>query len=120
MTLKITTREEDVMVVVNLEGRLVLGQETNELRAKVKSLLNEGKKNIVLSLLNVTYIDSSGLGVLVAAHSSAKTAGATLRLCDLGARLSELLQITKLYTVFDIYDSEYEAYRALSSNASTD
>ena len=118
MTLKITTKDEDVMVVVSLEGRLVLGQETNDLRAKVKALLSEGKKNIVLSLLNVTFIDSSGIGVLVAAHASAKSAGAALQLCDLGPRFSELMQVTKLFTIFEIYDSEHEAYRALSSKAS--
>jgi anti-sigma B factor antagonist len=120
MALNITTRDEDVMVVVALEGRLVLGEETKALRATVKQLLSEGKKVIVVSLLNVTFIDSSGLGALVAAHSSAKTAGGSLRLCDLGPRFSELLQITKLYTIFEIYDSEHEAYRALASSASAD
>lgn len=114
MALKITTRDEDGVAVVNLEGRIVLGEETSALRQTVKGLLGEGKKIIILNLLFVTFIDSTGLGALVAAHSSAKSAGASLRLCDLGPRLSELLQITKLYTVFEIYDSEYEAFRALT------
>lgn len=118
MALNITTREEEGVVVVNLEGRIVLGEETSALREKVKSLLSEGKKIIILNLLNVSAIDSTGLGTLVASHSSAKSAGASLRLCDVGARSKELLQITKLYTVFDIYDSEYEAFRALSNQAS--
>jgi len=118
MALNITTREEEGITVLQLEGRIVLGEETSALRAKVKSLLSEGKKIIVINLLNVTFIDSSGLGALVAAHSSAQAAGASLRLCDLGPRLTELLQITKLYTVFDVYDSEIEAFRALANKAS--
>ena len=120
MALNITTQDEGVMVVMRLQGRLVLGEETNAFRTKVKSLLSEGKKVIVVSLLEVSLIDSSGLGALFAAHSSAKTAGASLRLCDLGSRFSELLQVTKLYTIFEIYDSEHEAFRALSSEASAD
>jgi anti-sigma B factor antagonist len=120
VALKITTREEDGVCVVELDGRLVHGEETGALREKIKSLLNEGKKIIILNLLFVSIIDSTGLGTLVAAHSSAKSAGASLRLCDLGPRTSELLQITKLYTVFEIYDSEYEAFRALSKKASAD
>ena len=118
MALKITTRDEDGVVVIGLEGRIVLGEETSALRETVKRLLSEGKKTIILSLLNVSTIDSTGLGTLVASHSSAKSAGASLRLCDLGPRHSDLLQITKLYTVFDVYDSEYEAFRALSNKAS--
>ena len=93
----------------------MLGKETSALRESVKSLLSEGKKIIILNLLFVTFIDSSGLGALVASHSSAKSAGASLRLCDLGPRLSELLQITKLYAVFEIYDPGNEEFRALTN-----
>lgn len=118
MALNITIQDEGVMVVMRLQGRLVLGEETSAFRAKVKGLLNEGKRVVVVSLLETSFIDSSGLGALVAAHSSAKAAGASLRLCDLGPRLSEMLQLTKLYTIFEIYDSEHEAFRALSDPAS--
>ena len=120
MPLKITNREVDGVTVLALDGRIVLGEETSTLREKVKSLLGEGKKNIVLNLNNVTLIDSSGLGALVAAYSSAKSGGASLRLSNLGTRFNELLQITKLYTVFEVSETEADALRALAKKASAD
>lgn len=120
MPLKITSREVDGVVVLALDGRIVLGEETIALRDKVKSLLGEGKKKIVLDLKNVTMIDSSGLGAMVTAHSSAKSAGATLRLCNLGTRTNELLQMTRLLTVFEVSNSEAEAVSAMSKSASAD
>jgi len=83
MALKITSHESDGISVLALDGRIVLGEETVALREKVKGLLGEGKKKLVLDLKNVSMIDSSGLGALVAAHSSAKSGGAALRLCNL-------------------------------------
>jgi anti-sigma B factor antagonist len=118
MALKISIREMDDVAVLALDGRIVLGEETSSLREKVKSLLGEGKKKVVLDLKNVTLIDSSGLGALVAAHSSAKSDGASLRLCNLGARSNELLQVTKLYTVFEVSNTEVDAVRAMSKTAS--
>jgi len=118
MALKITTREMDDVAVLELDGRIVLGEESSTLRETVKGLLEAGKKKIVLNLSNVTQIDSSGLGTLVASHSSAKAAGASLRLCNLGARFNELLQITKLYTVFDVSETETDAVRAFATAAS--
>jgi anti-sigma B factor antagonist len=120
MALKITTREVDGVAVLALDGRIVLGEETSELREKVKSLVGEGKKNIILNLSNVTLIDSAGLGALVTAHSSAKSRGASLRLSNLGTRFNELLQITKLYTIFEISETEADAMRALAAKASAD
>jgi anti-sigma B factor antagonist len=118
MALKITNREVEGVAVLALDGRIVLGEETSTLREKVKNLLAEGKKNIVLNLSNVTQIDSSGLGALVTAYSSAKSQGASLRLCNLGSRFSEMLQVTKLYTVFEVSDNETEAARAMVKKAS--
>ena len=120
MALKITNQEIDGVAVLALDGRIVLGEETSALREKVKSLLGEGKKNILLNLGNVTLIDSSGLGALVTAYSSAKSGGASLRLCNLGSRSNELLQITKLYTVFEVPDTEEDALRAMAKRASAD
>lgn len=120
MALKITNREVGGVSVLTLDGRIVLGEETSALREKVKSLLAEGKKNIVLNLSNVTLIDSSGLGSLVAAYSSARSGGASLRLCNLGSRFNELLQVTKLYTVFDVSETEADAVSALAKKASAD
>jgi anti-sigma B factor antagonist len=109
MALKMADREADGVSVVVLEGRIVLGEESNALREKLKSLIAEGKKKIVLNMDNIKYIDSSGLGTLVAAHCSAKTRGASLRLCHLGSKFQEVLQITKLVTIFDVYDTEAAA-----------
>ena len=109
MALKMTNREVDSVSVVALDGRIVLGEESNALREKVKSLIAEGKKKVVLNMANITFIDSAGLGTLVAAHHSAKSQGAALKLAHLGAKFQEVLQITKLLTVFDVYNSEAEA-----------
>ena len=112
MALKITNREVDGVSVVALEGRIVLGEESNALRESVKSLLAKNKKQIVLNMDNVTYIDSAGLGTLVAAHHSARSQDASLRLCNLGSKFQEVLQVTKLLTVFDVYDSEAAAVQS--------
>ncbi len=112
MALKIAEREVDGVIVLALEGRIVLGEESNSLREKVKSALASSKKQIVLNMSNVTYIDSAGLGTLVAAHHSAKTQGASLRLSNLGAKFQEVLQVTKLLTVFEVFDSETAAIQS--------
>jgi anti-sigma B factor antagonist len=106
MTIRITDTEVDGVVVVELDGRIVLGDESNSLREKVKNLIAQGKKKIVLNMDNIRYIDSAGLGALIAAHVSAKTQGAAVRLCQLGKKFHEVLQITKLLTVFDVYDTQ--------------
>ena len=118
MALKITDREVNGVAVLTLEGRIVLGEETVTLREKAKGLLATGKNKIVLDLKDVTLIDSSGLGALVAAHSSAQSSGATLGLCNLGSRTNELLQITRLVTVFEVFDSQADAVLAMSKTAS--
>ena len=109
MALKMTNREVDGVSVVALDGRIVLGEESNALREKMKSMIAEGKKKIVLNMSNITFIDSAGLGTLVAAHHSAKSQGAGLKLAHLGSKFQEVLQITKLLTVFDVYNTEAEA-----------
>jgi anti-sigma B factor antagonist len=118
MALKITDHEVDGVTVLALEGRIVFGEEIVALSEKVKSLLAAGTKKLVLDLKNVTMIDSSGLDVLVTAHTSAKSSGATLRLCNLGLRTNKLLQITRLVNVFEVSDSEADALRALANRAS--
>ena len=109
MALKMTDRVVDGVAVVAMEGRIVLGEESTALREKVKSLLASGQKRIVLNMDNVSYIDSSGLGALVASHTSAKSQGATLKLCHLGSKFQEILLVTKLVTVFEVYPTEAEA-----------
>jgi anti-sigma B factor antagonist len=109
VALRITTREVDGVTVAVLDGRIVLGEESNAFREKVKSLVAAGQKKIVLNMDNITFIDSAGLGTLVASHHSAKGQGAALKLCHLGTKFQEVLQITKLLTIFDVYNTEAEA-----------
>ncbi len=112
MALRMTDRDVSGVNVLDIEGRIVLGEESNAFREKVKSLLAAGKKKIVLNLANVTYIDSAGLGTLVATFHSARSQGATLKLANLGAKFKEVLQVTKLMTVFDTYDNEAAAIQS--------
>jgi anti-sigma B factor antagonist len=106
MKLKITSSDVDGASVVVLEGRIVLGEESETLREKVKSLIVERNKNIVLNMDQVAYIDSTGLGILVALHVGARNQGATLKLSNLSARFHEILRITKLVKVFEVYNTE--------------
>lgn len=104
-----TDRDVNGVTVIEIEGRIVLGEESNSFREKVKTLLAAGKKKIVLNLSNVSYIDSAGLGTLVATFHSARSQGAVLKLANLGQKFKEVLQVTKLMTVFDTYDNETAA-----------
>ena len=117
MTLKLTDREVNGVSVVELDGRIVLGEESTSFREKLKSLIAEGKKKIVLNMSEIKYIDSAGLGTLVAAHISAKNQGASVRLSNLGSKFHEVMQITKLLTVFDVYDTEAAAVSSFQSFA---
>ena len=109
MTVSMTNSEVDGVSVVTLDGRIVLGEESTSFREKLRSLIAEGKKKIVLNMANIKYIDSAGLGTLVAAHLSAKNQGASVRLSNLGTKFYEVMQITKLLTIFDVYDTEAAA-----------
>jgi anti-sigma B factor antagonist len=114
VALRITSGEVDGLTVVWLDGRIVLGEETGALRDLVKDLMAQGKKKLILNMNNVTLIDSAGLGALVAAYTSTKSGGASLRLCHLGAKFNELLQITKLITLFDVYNTQADAINSFS------
>ncbi len=114
MALRMNERDVSGVTVLDIEGRIVLGEESNSFREKVKSLLAAGKKKIILNLAQVSYIDSAGLGTLVATFHSARSQGATLKLTNLGAKFKEVLQVTKLMTVFDTYDSEDAAIQSFS------
>jgi anti-sigma B factor antagonist len=114
VALKITDRVVDGVTVEGLAGRIVLGEESNALREKVKALLAAGQKKIVLNMAEVTYIDSSGLGTMVALHTSARAQGASMKISNLGAKFQEILQVTKLVTVFDAYPTEAAAVGSFS------
>jgi len=108
MTLKIDTRQADGVTVMSCQGRIVFGEEAAALRENLKRVLNSTRQ-IVLNLSGVSYIDSGGLGTLVGVYSSARASGADIKLTGLGQRLRDVLQITKLVTVFEVYDTEQEA-----------
>jgi anti-sigma B factor antagonist len=114
MSLKVETRQVDGVTVVTCQGRIVLGEEAAGLRDTLKKVLTTSRQ-IVLNLAGVDYIDSSGLGTLVGVYSSARSAGADIKLTGLGQRLRDVLQITKLVTVFEVYDTEQEALASFKS-----
>jgi anti-sigma B factor antagonist len=108
MQLKLATRTKDGILVVDCSGRIVFGEESSLLRDSVKKAISENNR-VVLNLGEVNYIDSGGLGTLVALCATAQNAGGTIKLANLTKRVGDLLQVTKLLTVFDVYNSEAEA-----------
>src|SRR3954469_1949066 len=111
MTLKTDTRVENGVTVVSCNGRITFGDEAVILRESLKKTLVDSRQ-IVLNLSGVSYIDSGGLGMLVGVFSSARGTGADIKLTGLGQRLRDVLQITKLVTVFEVYDTEQQAIDA--------
>ena len=117
MQLKLTKRTVDGILAIECSGRIVFGEETSLLRDEVKKAIADNIKRIVLNLGEVNYIDSGGLGTLVALHTTAHNAGASVKLANLTKRVGDLLQVTKLLTVFDVYNSEYEALESFRTAA---
>jgi anti-sigma B factor antagonist len=109
VALAIASREVDGVTVLDLSGRITLGEGSVQLRDSIRDMIGKGQQRILLDLGDVNYIDSSGLGELVSAYTSARNQGATLKLLNLTKKVHDLLQLTKLYTVFDIYDDEAKA-----------
>ncbi|MDE3188417.1 MAG: STAS domain-containing protein [Acidobacteriota bacterium] len=109
MALTIASREVDGITVLDLSGRITLGEGSVQLREAIRDLISKGQKMILLNLGDVSYIDSSGLGELVSAFTTSKNQGAALKLLNLTKKVKDVLQLTKLYTVFDIYDDEATA-----------
>jgi anti-sigma B factor antagonist len=109
VTMKASSRKVDGVTIVDLSGRITLGEGSVVLRDTVKDLSTKGDRKILLNLGDVTYIDSSGIGELVSAYTSVRNAGGELKLLNLTKKVHDLLQITKLYTVFDISDDEASA-----------
>lgn len=107
--LNIRERQAGDVTVLDMNGRITIGEGSVALRSAVRRLLEEGKKKILLNLAGVGYIDSSGIGELVSSYTTIKGAEGQLKLLSLGKKLQDLLTITKLLTVFDVYDDEAEA-----------
>jgi len=116
MQLKTNKRVVEGVAVLDCSGRIVFGDESAALRDTVKQLIAD-HKSIVLNLGGVNYIDSGGLGTLVALYTSARSANANIKLCNLTQRVGDLLQVTKLLTVFDVYDTEDKALQAFRKSA---
>ena len=117
MALQIVEKQIGGVTVLDFVGRITLGDESNQVRTKIKEMLGKGKSQIVLDLAEVSYIDSAGLGMLVAGYTSAQNQGATLKLANLTKRFRELLNITKLVTIFDTYDSVDDAVKSFAKKA---
>jgi anti-sigma B factor antagonist len=117
MPMTANTRQVVDVTIVDISGRIVLGAESAALRGLICDLLTKGHKNIVLNLSDVNYIDSSGLGNLVGAFTSVRKQGGELKLLHLTNKVHDLLQITRLYTVFDIMDDEAVAVKSFAQSA---
>ena len=117
MALQISEKQIDGVTVLEFLGRITLGEESNQLRTKIKEILGKSKSQIVLDLAGVSYIDSAGLGMLMAGYTSAQNQGATLKLANLTKKFDELLNITKLVTIFDTYGSVDDAVRSFAKKA---
>jgi anti-sigma B factor antagonist len=116
MQLKITSKNVDGILVIECSGRIVFGEESSLVREQVKQAIPDNKR-IVLNLGEVNYIDSGGLGTLVALHTTALNAGSTIKLANLTKRVGDVLQVTKLLTVFDVCGSEGEAIESFRKAA---
>ena len=114
MTMKSGTRQVDGVTIVDLSGRITLGEGSVVLRDTVRDLLAKGDRKMLLNLGDVTYIDSSGIGELVSAFTTVRNQGGELKLLNLTKKVHDLLQITKLYTVFDVKDDEAAAVKSFS------
>ncbi len=113
--LKHTIRQDSGVTIVELQGKITIGSGDEQLRDIVHGLLDAGNKKILLNCSKVTFIDSTGIGELVATYTKAKNRQGTLALLNLTARIQELMEITQLMTVFDVYDNEAEAIKAMSA-----
>jgi len=116
MQLRMSTRSVEGVLVVDCSGRVVFGEESATLRDTVKKLLAESPK-VVLNLREVNYVDSGGLGTLVSLYTSARNAGGAVKLANLSKRVGDLLQLTKLLTIFEVFDDEEAAARSFKDAA---
>jgi anti-sigma B factor antagonist len=109
VSVKLTTRQVGDVTVIDAVGRITLGEGSSTFRDSVKDLVTKGNKKILMNLAEVSYIDSSGIGELVSGFTTVSNAGGNLKLLKLTKRIQDLLQITKLYTIFEVFDDEATA-----------
>ena len=114
MSVKLTTRQVGDVTVVDVAGRITLGEGSATLRDAMRDMVSKNQKKILLNLGEVSYIDSSGIGELVSGFTTVTNSGGNLKLLNLNKRVKYLLQITKLYTVFDVHEDEAGAIRSFT------
>lgn len=114
MSVKLTSRQVGDVTVIDAAGRITLGEGASAFRDTLRDFVAKGNKKLLLNLGDVSYIDSSGIGELVSGFTTVTNSGGQLKLVGLSKRIKDLLQITKLYTVFDVYDDEAQAVRSFS------
>src|SRR5579875_3415716 len=119
MALNIKTRREGNVTILDLSGKITLGENTGILRDELRNLMAQGSKNIVLNMKDVTYVDSAGLGELVGAYTTATNQGGAVKLLHLQGKMKDLMQITKLHTIFPTYDDEQQAIESFGSAKAT-
>ena len=117
MALTVTVRKVGNVSIVDINGKITLGENTGMLRDEVRSLLSKGAKNLVLNMAHVGYIDSSGLGELVSAYTTTANQGGSLKLLNLQSKARDLMQLTKLYTVFAVFEDEKTAVESFGAGA---
>src|SRR5207244_13319263 len=114
MSIKLTTRQVGDVMVIDVAGRITLGEGSSALRDALRDLVSKNQKKILLNLGDVSYIDSSGIGELVSGFTTVTNSGGNLKLLNLNKRVKGLSQITKLYTVFDVHEDEAGAIRSFT------
>jgi anti-sigma B factor antagonist len=112
MTIQASTRAIDGVAIIDVSGQLRLGEATGKLRTIVQQLVNDGYRNILLNLSGVIHIDSSGIGELMSNYTSVRNQGGDLKLMNLHKNVRNLLQITRLFTVFDVHENQDSAIRS--------
>lgn len=114
MSVKLTTHQKGEVIVVIASGKLTMGEGASTLRTKIRELVASGSRQIVLNMADVSYMDSSGMGELIGAHTTVTTAGGEIKLLNLAKRVHDLLKLTKLYTVFEAFEDEASAVDSFS------
>jgi anti-sigma B factor antagonist len=117
MALTVTVRKVGDVSIVDINGKITLGENTGMLRDEVRFLLSKGAKNLVFDMAHVGYIDSSGLGELVSAYTTIANRGGSLKLLNLQSKARDLMQLTKLYTVFAVFEDEKTAVESFGAGA---
>jgi anti-sigma B factor antagonist len=119
MALTAKTRHEGNVAIVDLSGKITLGENTGILREELRNLMAQGAKNIILNMKDVNYVDSAGLGELVGAYTTATNQGGAVKLLHLQGKMKDLMQITKLHTIFPAFEDEVQALKSFGGAAAS-